>query len=142
MWQAGRLSRAFVRQWAEACEDLAAMRRCKWGDQAMLSLISTWYSLHMGHRVPYLRLDPATVPMGKKDCTPAAAASERERARARRRTSYWGKKKLCTPALARQTVGKTLYGLQRMTNDNPEARSAKSLFADIFGMQLVSTGGP
>ena len=64
----------------------------------MLGLITTWYSLHLGHRLPYIV--PTNVTLHPADCTPEMAARV---AQGRQPTGFWEKAKACTVKAARET---------------------------------------
>lgn len=58
LWRHSTFALNFVRAWLAACEDLDTMKRCKWGDQSVLSLLVTKMSIEVSLRVAYLALDP------------------------------------------------------------------------------------
>lgn len=68
VWQKNPMTTHFLRVWAAAVQDPIVLARSKWGDQSVLSLLVTWYSRHVGLRIPYVHVDPRTVDMPKREC--------------------------------------------------------------------------
>ena len=76
VWQKRPMTLHFLRVWRAALEDPLVLERSKWGDQSVLSLLVTWYSIHVGLRIPYVRVDPRTVEVPRWACG-AAGFEER-----------------------------------------------------------------
>uniref|UniRef100_A0A7S4BH85 Uncharacterized protein n=1 Tax=Chrysotila carterae TaxID=13221 RepID=A0A7S4BH85_CHRCT len=57
VWQKSALAVRFVEQWLRFNEDEEVTKRSRYGDQSIVTLLATHYSINLGLRLPYL---PAT----------------------------------------------------------------------------------
>ena len=97
-WQVNPQTRHFLSVWKQACEDFEVLARAKWGDQTVLGLVTTWYSLSLGHRLPYAV--PNNITFHPSDCT---AETARRAARGPQPTGFWERVKACNAKAARGT---------------------------------------
>ena len=56
MWQKNALSLSVLQSWLAACEDAEVVRRASYGDQSVLSIVLTNYSLSCGLKLPYVQI--------------------------------------------------------------------------------------
>ena len=106
VWQVNPHVLRFVRTWKAACQDFGVLSRAKWGDQSVLGLIVTWFSLHVGLRLPYLSATLGNLTLASDgDCT-LEKAKKAEAAVAQRggTVGYWHRVKACTTAAAERSL--------------------------------------
>jgi len=74
VWQKGRFSLSFVHAWKAACEDEEVLKRCKWGDQSVLTLLATKASFELGLRLAHIAFPSANgsfTPVGNRRKDPS-----------------------------------------------------------------------
>ena len=138
VWQVNPHVLRFVRTWKAACEDFGVLSRAKWGDQSVLGLIVTWYSLHAGLRLPYLSATLGNLSLASDgDCTlEKARKAEAALAQRGRTPGYWNRVKACTPAAAERSLA------WRSNLQLKDLSELLTRFAGADGAAPLSSRGP